>query len=169
MEAPSPARTRLSEHLSKFAYDSGKKSPLKLEPKDRLDRADQAVKIEAIEQSLQPTGQPITPSPRRLAKISNATPSTVSPLSIPDRKARRGCQSDGQDSPLSDLSDMSDSTDRLSKRRRATKDADSKPKNEKVPRGYADPSVYAHLDLLPDQLREGLDGKCNSQCLAFTK
>jgi len=164
MESPSPARTRLSQHLAKFAYDSGKRSPLKLEP-----QADQAVKTEAVEQVLQLSGQPATPSPRRRAKHPTLTPSTASPLPIRDRKARREIESDEQDSPLSDLSDMSESTERSSKRRRTTEDAGRKPKVKKVPRGYADPSVYAHLDLLPDQLREGLDGECNSPRLVFTK
>jgi len=169
MEASSPVRTRLSQHLSKFAYVSGQKPPLKLEPKDRLDEAGQAVKTEAIEEILQPSGQPITPSPKRKAQIRHAFPLVASSLSPPNRKSRREIQSDGEDSPLSDLSGMSDSTDRSSKRRRVTNTAISKQKNKKVPRGYADPSVYAHLDLLPDQLREGLDGERNSHCLAVTK
>lgn len=153
MSATSPSSSRISQHLSRFVYEPGVRSPRKPGGPSRAGNVQTTTPEKAA------GSVPHTPSPK-IKKSSGSTPATTRSKSSAGKRSYtgHGTDHDAGDSTLDsiDASDMSDSTQRSSKRRRL-ETAREKPK--KIPRGYAAPEVYAHLDMLPDRLREGLDGE----------
>lgn len=152
MSSTSPSSSRISQHLSRFVYEPGVRSPRKPGGPSRADNLQTTPEKAA-------GSVPHTPSPK-VKKGPGSVPGTTRSKSSAGKRSSTGYGTghDAGDSTLDsiDASDMSDSTQRSSKRRRL-ETAREKPK--KIPRGYAAPEVYAHLDMLPDRLREGLDGE----------
>jgi hypothetical protein len=152
MSSTSPSSSRISQHLSRFVYEPGVRSPRKPGGPSRADNLQTTPEKAA-------GSVPHTPSPK-VKKGPGSVPGTTRSKSSAGKRSSTGYGTghDAGDSTLDsiDASDMSDSTQRSSKRRRLES---PKEKPKKIPRGYAAPEVYAHLDMLPDRLREGLDGE----------
>jgi hypothetical protein len=153
MSSTSPSSSRISQHLSRFVYEPGVRSPRKPGGPSRAGNVQTTTPEKAA------GSVPHTPSPK-IKKSPGSTPATTRSKSSSGKRSYpgHGTDHDVGDSTLDsiDASDMSDSTQRSSKRRRLES---PKEKPKKIPRGYAAPEVYAHLDMLPDRLREGLDGE----------
>jgi hypothetical protein len=153
MSTPSENTSRIAQHLSKFVYEPGRRSPHK--SASASIGVIEAVKAEPHPPLVVSSSVPITPSPKRKRDVVPGDHSATKENRT-ENEIRRSEGNTTLDS--SDLSDISESTDRSSKRRRSRQAISSKNKAKKIPRSYADPSVYAHLNLLPDMLKEDLDG-----------
>jgi hypothetical protein len=155
MTSGSPNPSKISQHLSRFVYEAGVRSPRKPGGPSRGGDVQNAPEKAA-------GGFLKTPSPKPRRNLANTAITDKSNSSFgqisPHTSTIYEIENDAGDSTLDsiDASDMSDTTQRSSKRRRLEP---RKEKPKKVPRGYAAPEVYAHLDMLPDRLREGLDGE----------
>jgi TDG/mug DNA glycosylase family protein len=114
----------------------------------------------------------VTPFRNRLANFSfTPTPQTLRRSPRKSSSASKNDRSSNTDKLARHIKSEPTSPTRTPKRRRSQKvngdlnDNDAEPKSPekklKLKRGYAPPEKYAHLNLLPDHLGVGLDGKSN--------
>lgn len=156
MSPESPSSSKISQHLAKFAYEPGARSPRKSNANESAQSTPEKPAAGFLSTR--------SPSHRRIPKRTSSA--TQSPLKSVKRESLDyddGFRIDNDgvgESTLESIesSDMSEIQERAPKRRRQ----DGKEKPKKVPRGYAPPEAYAHLEMLPDQLREGLDGELSA-------
>ena len=149
MGPASPNPSKLGQHLSQFVYEPGVRSPRRPSATGSAQSTPEKPGGGSVSSANRQASN-LTPPATRFKRTSLRTP--------PHPDAGYTIDDGPGNSTLESIesSDRSEIEEYASKRRRLEP---RKEKPKKAPRGYAPPETYAHLNMLPDQLREGLDGK----------